>query len=192
MPAAQGSANWRTRSCGRLRLRSPARLRAALGFGARLRFSTSTGKGCARFAAITLALLHLNVWDSAWFPIPENGRDTSACTRCACPSQDMLSGHRDDAEHDLSLPIVSLSLGCPGIFLLARPFPTPQQAHVPQCSTPVASAAITLPPAAGCAQGTEDPAAPPDAILLRSGDAVILVRCAACAPLANASAYSCR
>jgi hypothetical protein len=31
---------------------------------------------------------------------------------------DHLSGHRDDVEPDLEQPIVSVSLGCPGIFLL--------------------------------------------------------------------------
>lgn len=33
---------------------------------------------------------------------------------------DTLGGHRDDAERDLSLPIVSLSVGCAGVFLLVR------------------------------------------------------------------------
>jgi alkylated DNA repair protein alkB family protein 1 len=46
----------------------------------------------------------------------------------------------DDAEHDLSKPIVSISLGCPAVFLL----------------------------------GGETRDTPPTAVLLRSGDAVVL------------------
>eukprot|EP00850_Spirogloea_muscicola_P001282 SM000004S15152 [mRNA] locus=s4:1548564:1551656:+ [translate_table: standard] len=34
---------------------------------------------------------------------------------------DMLGGHLDDMEADLSLPIVSISLGCTGVFLLGGP-----------------------------------------------------------------------
>lgn len=44
-------------------------------------------------------------------------------THLSLLSQDMLSGHRDDAETDLTLPIVSISLGCPGIFLIVRRAP---------------------------------------------------------------------
>lgn len=33
---------------------------------------------------------------------------------------DTLNGHVDDAEHDLTKPIVSMSLGCPGVFLLGQ------------------------------------------------------------------------
>lgn len=31
---------------------------------------------------------------------------------------DMLCGHQDDAERDLTKPLISISLGCPGIFLM--------------------------------------------------------------------------
>ena len=33
-------------------------------------------------------------------------------------SKDTLGGHKDDAEADLDQPLVSLSLGCPAVFLL--------------------------------------------------------------------------
>ena len=35
-------------------------------------------------------------------------------------AKDTLGGHRDDSEHDLSQPLVSMSLGCDAIFLLGQ------------------------------------------------------------------------
>ena len=53
---------------------------------------------------------------------------------------DALAGHVDDAERDMSAPIVSVSLGCPCVFLL----------------------------------GGTDRDVTPTAVLMRSGDAVVL------------------
>jgi alkylated DNA repair protein alkB family protein 1 len=36
-------------------------------------------------------------------------------------ARDTLSGHRDDVERDLAQPIVTLSLGCEGVFLMGGP-----------------------------------------------------------------------
>jgi alkylated DNA repair protein alkB family protein 1 len=95
--------------------------------------------------------------DAAYVPVPPRVVDTCAQLAAAAGHRDFergalaglinyyragdaLAGHVDDAERDMSAPIVSVSLGCPCIFLL----------------------------------GGTDRDVTPTAVLMRSGDAVVL------------------
>lgn len=62
------------------------------------------------------------------------------------PAGDVLGGHKDDVERDMAAPIVSVSLGCDGIFLIG-----------------------------GATKHTE-----PTALLLRSGDVMVMAGAARC------------
>ncbi|GAB4816880.1 hypothetical protein N2152v2_003926 [Parachlorella kessleri] len=84
---------------------------------------------------------------------------------------DTLGGHVDDAEHDLDQPIVTISLGCEAVFLAGGLTKASKSTGV----------LLRLPPAGASPQAPSPGLVssvlrdvPPLALLLRSGDAVVL------------------